>query len=215
MTELCLRIYRYFRSHRAAYWLSLAGLFLFCGYFAAQIHLEEDLNKLMPSSRNEDGTTKLASLQRIGLVKSYTHTDQLFIPLRVQQERIDAWKRYWTDERLEQVRRLIAATTPAAGLRPEAFTPFFDYATADYEPDALYEAGFIPAGYQSTLMEQSYNGEYLCFTSVHCANDMVRSHTSDYYRICDAIANEPGLMVLSYVVQPAVYGWINRKGGEA
>lgn len=139
---------------------------------------------------------KLDSLQRIGLVKSYTHTDQLFIPLRVQQERIDAWKRYWTGERLEQVRQLIAAIAPDAGLRPEAFAPFFDYATADYEPDALYEAGLIPAGYQSTLMEQSYNGEYLCFTSVRCANDTVRSHTSDYYRICDAIANEPGLMVL-------------------
>lgn len=112
MTELCLRIYRYFRSHRASCWLSLAGLFLFCGYFAAQIHLEEDLNKLMPSSRNEDGTTKLASLQRIGLVKSYTHP-------------------------------------------------------------AIRSVGF------STLVG-----------------------------LVSAV-------VLSYVVQPAVYGWINRKGGEA
>ena len=60
MTVLCIHIYRYFRRHRSVYWLSLAGLFLFCGYFATQIHLEEDLNKLMPSSRNEDGTTKLA-----------------------------------------------------------------------------------------------------------------------------------------------------------
>ena len=139
---------------------------------------------------------KLDSLQRTGLVKSYTHTDKLFIPLRVQQERIEAWKNYWTDERLGQVRRLIAATAPEAGLRPEAFDPFFEYATADYEPDALYEAGIIPPGYQSTLMEQSYNGEYLCFTSVRCANDTVRSPTSDYYRICDAIASEPDLMVL-------------------
>ncbi|MFS2716175.1 hypothetical protein AAH068_14755 [Bacteroides uniformis] len=60
MTELCIRVYRYFRRHCALYWFSLVGLFLFCGYFAAQIHLEEDLNKLMPSSRNEDGSTKLA-----------------------------------------------------------------------------------------------------------------------------------------------------------
>lgn len=139
---------------------------------------------------------KLDSLQRIGLVKSYTHTDKLFIPLRVQQERMEAWKRYWTDERLEQVRRLIAATAPEAGLRPEAFDPFFEYTTADYEPDALYEAGIIPPGYQSTLMEQSYNGKYLCFTSVRCANDTVRSNTSDYHRICDAIATVPDLMVL-------------------
>ncbi|KWW32180.1 MAG: Uncharacterized protein F083_2730 [bacterium F083] len=35
-------------------------LFVFFGFFASQIHLEEDINKLMPSSKNEDGTTKLA-----------------------------------------------------------------------------------------------------------------------------------------------------------
>lgn len=34
--------------------------FLFFGYFASRIHFEEDLNKMMPSSKNADGTTKLA-----------------------------------------------------------------------------------------------------------------------------------------------------------
>ena len=38
----------------------MAALFVFFGYFATRIHLEEDINKLMPSSKNEDGTTKLA-----------------------------------------------------------------------------------------------------------------------------------------------------------
>lgn len=139
---------------------------------------------------------KLDSLQTARLVKGYTHTDKLLIPLRMQQERIDAWKNYWTDERLQQVRRLTAETAPAAGLHPEAFAPFFDYATAGYEPDALYKAGIIPTGYLSTLMEQTYDGEYLCFTSVRCANDTMRSDTSDYNRICDAVANEPNMMVL-------------------
>ena len=139
---------------------------------------------------------KLDSLQQAGLVKSYTHTEKIFIPLQVQQERIDTWQNYWTEERLQQMHRLIAETAPQAGLRPEAFSPFFDCATADYAPDALYEAGIIPPGYLSTLMEQSYNGEYLCFTSVRCANDTVCEKTSDYYRICDAISNEANLMVL-------------------
>ena len=139
---------------------------------------------------------KLDSLKQEGLVKSYTHSEKIFIPLKTQQERIDAWKRYWTDERLSLVRRLIDETAPEAGLRPEAFRPFFDCATADYEPDALYEADIIPQGYLSTLMEQSYGGEYLCFTSVRCANDTVRGKTSDYYRICEAIASVPHLLVL-------------------
>ena len=94
-------------------------------------------------------------------MKSYTHTNQIFVPLHVQQERIDAWKNFWTGERFQLVHDLINKTAPEAGLIPDAFSPFFEFATADYEPDALYEASIIPEGYQSTLMEQSYNDEYL------------------------------------------------------
>ena len=45
-------------------------------------------------------------------------------------------------------------------------------------------------------MEESYGGDYLCFTSVRCANDSVRSSESDYIRICDAVASDPDLLVL-------------------
>ena len=140
--------------------------------------------------------SKLDSLQRLGLVKSYTRTNQIFVPLRQQQGRIEAWKRYWTDERLALARQLIAQTAPQAGMNAEAFQPFFEAATRDYQPDPLYNAGIIPAGYQSTLTEQSYGGDYLVFTSVRCENDSVRSSESDYMRICDAIAKEPNLLVL-------------------
>ena len=139
---------------------------------------------------------KLDSLQRLGLVKSYTHTNQLLVPLSVQQARIKAWRTYWNDERLALVRRLINETAPQAGLNPEAFDTFFEAATADYEPDALCEAGIIPQGFLSTLTEQSYDGTFLCFTSVRCQNDSMRSSESDYIRICDVIANEPNLLVL-------------------
>ena len=139
---------------------------------------------------------KLDSLQQLGLVKSYTHTEKIFVPLKIQQERINAWKNYWTEARLAKVRQLIAETAPSVGMNPDGFEPFFDLARGDYKPDALYKAGIIPEGYLSTLMEQSYNGEYLCFTSVRCTNDTIHSKTSDYYRICDAIANVPHLMVL-------------------
>ena len=139
---------------------------------------------------------KLDSLQNIGLVKSYTHTNQIFVPLHVQQERIDAWKNFWTGEHLQLVHDLINKTAPEAGLIPDAFSPFFEFATADYEPDALYKASIIPEGYQSTLMEQSYNDEYLCFTSVRCKNDSIHSKESDYNRICEAIVLSPNLLVL-------------------
>ncbi len=139
---------------------------------------------------------KLDSLQRLGLVKSYTPTDELLVSLDRQQQRIDAWHRYWDDSRLATVRQLIAATAPAADLRPEAFETFFEAAQGDYEADALYKANLIPEGYLSTLMEQSYDGTWLCFTSVRCQNDSVRSSDSDYMRICDAVSSDPHLLVL-------------------
>ena len=139
---------------------------------------------------------KLDSLAKLGMVKSYTHTNQIFVPLKEQQRRIDAWHNYWNEERLGKVRQLINTTAPKAGLNAEAFSTFFEAATRNYETDKLYEAGLIPSGYQSTLMEQSYDGNYLCFTSVRCLNDSVRSAESDYIRICDAIASNPNLLVL-------------------
>ena len=139
---------------------------------------------------------KLDSMQQLGLVKSYTRTNQIFVPMRVQQERIHAWKNFWSQDRLAKVRTLIAQTAPQADLNAEAFDTFFTMATNEYEPDSLYAAGLLPEGYQSTMMEQSYGGDYLCFTSVRCKNDSVRSNESDYIRICDAIASNPNLLVL-------------------
>lgn len=139
---------------------------------------------------------KLDSLQQLGLVKSYTRTNQIFVPMHVQQERIQAWQDFWTPERLAKVHTLIAQTAPQADLNEEAFDTFFETASRDFEPDSLYAAGLIPEGYQSTLMERSYDGNYLCFTSVRCANDSVRSSESDYIRICDAVSSNPNLLVL-------------------
>ena len=139
---------------------------------------------------------KLDSLGQLGLVKSYTHTNKIFVPQREQQRRIEAWKNYWTPKRLATVKRLVAETASPAGLNAEAFDTFFEAVDKDYTPAPLYEAGIVPAGYQSTMMEQSYDGNYLCFTSVRCENDSVRSSASDYIRICDAVAQDPNLLVL-------------------
>jgi len=160
-------------------------------YFAAKGKtMEEALRHFTTLDR------KLDSLSKLGLVKNYTHTSRIFVPLKEQQQRIDAWHNYWTTEREATVRRLISETAPTAGLNAEAFDTFFEAAEKEYTPDALYDAGIIPAGYQSTLMERSYDGNYLCFTSVRCANDSVRSSESDYMRICNAVVQDPDLLVL-------------------
>lgn len=136
---------------------------------------------------------KLDSLEKTGIVKDYTHTNVLFVPLKEQELRIQAWKDFWTQERLQKVRSLIATTAPKAGLSPEGFEAFFDAATRDYEADALYEAGIIPYGYLSTLMEETYGHQYLVLSSVRYQPD---SLDVNFLRICDAVTKEPELMVL-------------------
>ncbi|MGI6222647.1 MAG: MMPL family transporter [Prevotella sp.] len=160
-------------------------------YFAASGNtIEEALTNFGHLSRQLD------SLQRVGLVKSYTHTDQLLVPQQIQKERIEVWQNYWNDERLATARSLIAASAPAAGLNAEGFEPFFELATDSYEPDKLYNADWIPKGWLSTLIERSKSGQWLCFTQVRCENDTIHSRQSDYYRICDAVTQDSHQMVL-------------------
>lgn len=154
--------------------------------------------KTMEEAINNFGVLdyKLDSLKKEGLVKDYTRTNLLFIPQNIQEERIKAWKNYWTSEKLQFVKKLIDETASEAGIRPEAFNTFFNSVKSEYKPDALYESDIIPEGYLSTLMEQSYNGDYLCFTSVRCSNDSTGNKHSDYNKICNAIASQPNLLVL-------------------
>ena len=136
---------------------------------------------------------KLNSLEKEGVVKGYTHTGVLFVPLKVQEERIAAWKEFWNEERLLKAKRLIDKTAPRVGLSAEGFASFFEAATRDYEPDALYDADIIPYGYLSTLIEETYGGQYLVLSSVRYQPD---SLDATFLRICDAVTKDDNLMVL-------------------
>ncbi len=136
---------------------------------------------------------KLNSLEKEGVVKGYTHTGVLFVPLKVQEERIAAWKEFWNEERLLKAKRLIDRTAPKVGLSAEGFASFFEAATRDYEPDALYDADIIPYGYLSTLIEETYGGQYLVLSSVRYQPD---SLDATFLRICDAVTKDDNLMVL-------------------
>lgn len=138
---------------------------------------------------------RLDSLMKEGLVKAYTPTAQLFVPAKVQQERIDAWKNYWTEEKVAYVDQLITKATDNIELRQSYIEYFNEIALFDYSVDNLYEKDFMPKGLVSTMMEEN-DGGFLVFTSVQCENDSVRGDDTDYHRICDAIATHPNLLVL-------------------
>lgn len=50
MVELTVSIYRFFKSHKAVFWVILLATTVFFGFFASKIRFEEDISKLLPSA---------------------------------------------------------------------------------------------------------------------------------------------------------------------
>ena len=140
--------------------------------------------------------SKLDSLKQLGVVKHYTPINRFYITLDKQQERIDAWHAYWTEERQEKARQLINAAAPKAGLNPEGFDAFFDMVNAEYEPAPLYESGIIPFGYLSTQIEETWSGDYLCFANVKYEGEKDFSENSNFMRLCNTVSAQSELLVL-------------------
>lgn len=152
--------------------------------------MEEAIDNFAPLA------ARLDTLKAKGLVRNYTPTDKIFISLKKQQHNINAWKQFWNTKRLAKVNSLIDMTAGDAGFEDDAFKPFFERAKADYEPDKLYEADVVPAGYLSTMMEKTYDGKYLVFTSVSYDKKTKEDRNGAYYKICDAISGNPNMLIL-------------------
>ena len=105
------------------------------------------------------------SLAATGDIRGYSKASNLLLPYAEQQQRIDCWNRYWTDERKESVKSLIANAGQKRGIKPEMFQPFFDMIDADYQPASIYEAEALPNGLISSLVEK-VGDSYMVFTQV-------------------------------------------------
>ena len=154
-------------------------------YFAAY---DEDLDQAL--EYNTLLQQRLDSLAEIGLVKGYSPLSfLLFRSERDQQERIDAWKAFWTPERKTQAWREIAAASRHCGLDASLFNPFEALIDADYEPGNLYEAQVFPEELVSNYVEQQESGRYMVFTSV-----AFRPEDTD--AVSDALVAGPNTLVL-------------------
>ena len=154
-------------------------------YFAAY---DEDLDQAL--EYNTLLQQRLDSLAETGLVKGYSPLSfLLFRSERDQQERIDAWKAFWTPERKTQAWREIAAAARHCGLEASLFNPFEALIDMDYEPGNLFEAEVFPEELVSNYVERQENGRYLVFTSV-----AFRPEDTD--AVSDALVAGPNTLVL-------------------
>ena len=112
--------------------------------------------------------TVLDSLQSAGVVDHYNGTVQEVYPtMDEQQERIAAWKAYWTPEKVNTTMAKIGAAALAQGLHPAIFSPFRAILEAPYEAGSIFDEDVIPEEIASNFMEKSPDGTYMVFTPVY------------------------------------------------
>lgn len=109
-------------------------------YFATvSTDLDEALEanqKLMPI---------LDSLSQAGLVHGYSDMiSKLFIPMKEQVLRINAWNTFWSDDRKAEALMLVHDNSIRLGLDPYLFLDFEGLLEAEYEPASLVESGVVP-----------------------------------------------------------------------
>ena len=154
-------------------------------YFAAY---DDDLDKAL--EYNKLLKARLDSLQQLGLVKHYTS----LVPILVQStgdqnERIAAWKAFWTPERTADARRKIADAARRQKLDPSLFAPFFALVEADYEPGCPLDEELVPEELLSNYVERQEGGRQLLFSSVAFAPE-------DADTVTDALVAGPQTIVL-------------------
>ena len=127
------------------------------------------------------------SLQLTGKIKSYTKSSTILLPEAEQKKRIFAWKEYWTEERVADLKRHIIAAGEANKFKPAMFDPFFEMITKDYTPSFIYDADVLPEGLMANMIEHSQD-MYLVYTSVQLESENQRE-------VNDILAAQRGVIV--------------------
>lgn len=142
---------------------------------------------------NEALATVCASMYKAGQISYYSKMSSLlFVPEGKQQERIAAWDKWWneggSDSRAVKARAMVNDAARKYGLDASVFDPFSNMVEAQYESSSLFDAGILPAGLQTTLVEQTDDGRYLVFTPVKVSQDERKS-------VSDRLAQLPHIIV--------------------
>ena len=139
---------------------------------------------------NKSLRDRLDSLEKAGQLTRYSSlVPVLFQTQRDQEDRIAAWKAFWTPERIARTQRDIAVAARKQQLDPDIFTPFFALLESDYEPASLFEAGVIPHEMMSNFVEHQASGRWMVFSTA-------AFNPEDKDKVTDALVDGPQAVVL-------------------
>ena len=130
------------------------------------------------------------SLLAAGKISSYTKSSTILLPESEQKKRIAAWKDFWNEERVAELKQNTIKAGEANKFRPAMFDPFFELITKDYEPSSIYEASILPEGLMANMIENS-QGMYLIYTAVQLDAANVREVNDILAAQRDVIVADP------------------------
>ena len=131
----------------------------------------------------------LDSLKRQGISEGTSPlVSLLFVPEDVQEERIDAWNRYWSPEKVDYAKRMVSRAAAKEGLDPGMFASFEGMVSSGYYPESLYDSGIIPEGLLCNFIEEP-GGRFLVFNPV-------KMDPSEKAAVDNAVASLPHTVVV-------------------
>ena len=137
---------------------------------------------------NQSLADVLENLREAGVIHNYTKTGMLLVSTQAQQRRIRKWNEYFNDERKTEIKNIVRAEGIKAGWSDDAFEPFFELLDKDFEPDNIFDAGILPDGLMSNIVEHS-GGQYLVFTNVEMPQNKLAN-------VNDLLAAQPHVTVV-------------------
>ena len=133
----------------------------------------------------------LDSLRKAGDLSSYTPVASLLFQSQAEQEnRIAAWKRYWTPEKVAQAMAAVKAAASKNDLSPDIFVPFQALVEAEYEPGNLYESGIVPDGLLCNFIEET-DGKFLIFNAPKLSKEKLKETDDLVASIPHAVVVDP------------------------
>lgn len=131
----------------------------------------------------------LDSLEQLGIVKQYSKTSSIFIPIEEQEKRINQWYDYWNAERIATTRKHLTESALKEGIDPDIFEPFYMMIEGEYEPSSLFDAEVLPESLLSNFIEKTADGHYLVFTSAQMTEDAKQL-------VNKSVASQPNAVVI-------------------
>ena len=99
------------------------------------IAYDQDENIALKVSETAGG--KLDALKKEGKINSFSSPSMLLSSKDKQVEKINSWNDFWTEEKIDQVKKDIGESSKKLGFKVSAFKPFFNLLENKFQPQPL------------------------------------------------------------------------------